>query len=306
MEAVRFAVCSDIHYDLIPDAAERLESFIAFAQQNKPDFIIHLGDFCYANEKNSSFVHKWHSASQPRYHVLGNHDMDHNTKAQATAFLGMPAPYYSFDAGWLHCVVLDPNHLRMNWGLEDYSLGNYFLHADKINWLGNKQLEWLRADLAATSRKTVIFSHQSLADPTFGARDVEKLHSIFREAKGKVIACFNGHDHTDGVRVTDGVYYVSINSASFFYMSSNICIPRYSQEITERYPILREAAPYKDPLYSLVSVTPEGISITGCESSFVGPDPVASGHCGHAGGHPASPCIRPRYLSICDSSEYFC
>ena len=298
MGPIRFAVCSDLHYDLMPDVSERLKEFIAFSEQNKPDFIIHLGDFCFANEKNNSFVQQWHAASSPKYQVLGNHDMDHNTKAQAVAFLGMPAPYYSFDAGWLHCVVLDPNHLKMSWGIENYSFGNYYSHQDKINWLGDEQLEWLRADLASSSKKTIVFSHQSLSDPVFGARDAEKLHKIFHESTGEVIACFNGHDHTDGVRVTDGIYYVSMNSASFFYMSSNICIPRYSQETTDCYPILREAVPYERPLYSLVSVTEENISMTGCESRFVGPDPVASGHCGHAGGHPASPRILSRCLPL--------
>ena len=298
MKAIRFAVCSDLHYDLMPDVPKRLDTFLSFVDCEKPDFIIHLGDFCYANERNRGFAEKWHGCPFPHYQVLGNHDMDHNTKEQATAFLGMPASYYSFDMDWLHCVVLDPNHLRMSWGTEDYSFGNYFAHPNKINWLGEKQLEWLREDLASTSKMTIVFSHQSLADPVFGARDAATLHEVFHSAKGKVAACFNGHDHTDGVRVVDNIYYISINSASFFYMSSNICVTRYSQEITDRYPILRESAPYEDTLYSLVTVTPEKIEMTGCESHFVGPDPLSCGHCGYAGGHPASPRISSRSLLL--------
>ena len=81
-------------------------------------------------------------------------------------------------------------------------------------------------------------------------------------------------------------------------MSSDINVVRYSQQITEQYPILREAAPYREPLYTLVSVTDEAIFVEGRDTEFVGPAPRECGHCGHAGGHPATACIRPRELRL--------
>lgn len=303
MRPIRFALCSDLHCDLVPDGRRRLKEFLEFAERRKADFIIHLGDFCYANERNRDLAEAWGAAGRPAYQVLGNHDMDHNTKQQAVEFLGMPAPFYSFDAGEVHCIAADPNHLALAGGLQDYGFGNYFAHPAKLNWLGDAQLEWLRADLEGTDKKTIVFSHQSLADPVFGARDSERLQEIFRRenarcGRQKVIACMNGHDHTDGVRVQEGVYYISVNSLSFFYMSSDINVVRYSQQITEQYPILREAAPYREPLYTLVSVTDEAIFVEGRDTEFVGPAPRECGHCGHAGGHPATACIRPRELRL--------
>lgn len=301
MEPVRFALCSDLHHDLMPDAPRRLEEFIACAKNEQVDFIMHLGDFCYANPQNQAFRSLWQQFEGPRYQALGNHDMDHNTKQQAVEFLQLPGAYYSFDAGDLHCVVLDPNHLMLQGQCVDYGFGNYFAHRDKINWLSPQQLEWLERDLYATNKKTLVFSHQSLADPVFGAKNASELQAIFGRAAAhwgdqKVIACLNGHDHTDGVRFLDGVYYVSVNSASFFYMSPEICVPRYSQAITDRYPILREAAPYEEALYTFVTVSEKAITFTGKSTRFVGPSPLECGHCGHAGGHPSTPEIQPKTL----------
>lgn len=303
MRPIRFALCSDLHHDLIPDGRRRLQEFLAFARQEQAEFILHMGDFCYAHGGNRPLMQEWESFSGPSYHVLGNHDMDHAAKRQAVEFFGMPAPFYSFDAGGLHCVVADPNHLAFETGLRDYEFGNYFAHPEKLNWLGARQLAWLQADLARTEKRTILFSHQSLADPVFGAKDAPRLHEIFRQENArcgwqKVIACINGHDHTDGVRVQEGVYYVSMNSASFFYMSSDINVVRYSQSVTEQYPILREAAPYRDPLYTLVTLTDETLCFTGKTTEFVGPAPRECGHCGHAGGHPAAPLIRAKELRL--------
>lgn len=311
MQTVRFALCSDMHYDLMPDVQKRLESVLHSAQKEQVDFIIHLGDFCYANEKNKAFMAQWNAFASPKYQVLGNHDLDHCTKQQAVDFLGMPAPYYSFDAGQLHCIVADVNHLAFANGFSDYAMGNYFAHADKLNWLTPAQLAWIEADLAHTDKQTIIFSHQSLADSVFGAKDAPRLQEIIRAENKrcnwqKVIACMNGHNHTDGVRVVDGVYYISVNSASFFYMSSDICIPRYSPEITEQYPILREIAPYKEALYAFVTITQNEICITGKDSAFEGPSPLECGHCGHAGGHPATPCIQNKRLPLRGKEESSC
>lgn len=298
---IRFALCTDLHHDLIPDAPKRLEEFLDGAQANKVDFIIHLGDFCCANPCNRGFLEEWKRFEGPAYHVLGNHDLDHNTKQQAVDFLGMPAPFYAFDCGSIHFVVLDVNHLSRKNGVEDYGFGNYFAHPDKLNWLGQEQLAWVAEDLARTQKRTVFFSHQSLADSTFGARDAEALHAIFRREEErcgfqKVIACFNGHDHTDGVRCKEGVYYISVNGASFFYMSSDVQKPWVPSVDTERFPILREAVLYQDVLYTIVTITEESISLSGKKSRYVGPSPIECGHCGHQGGHPASAEIREKRL----------
>lgn len=174
------------------------------------------------------------------------------------------------------------------------------IRINSTGW-GPQQLAWVAEDLARTQKPTVLFSHQSLADSVFGARDAEALHAIFRretERCGfqKVIACFNGHDHTDGVRCKEGVYYLSINGASFFYMSSDVRKPFDAAVDTERFPILREAVLYQDVLYTIVTITEQSISLSGKKSCYVRPSPIECGHCGHQGGHPASAEIQAKTL----------
>ena len=79
-EPLIMGIVADIHKDLMPDADERLSVFIAEAQRRKADFIIQLGDFCMADSKNLDFMGIWETFKGPKYHVLGNHDMDKNSK----------------------------------------------------------------------------------------------------------------------------------------------------------------------------------------------------------------------------------
>ncbi|HAA77829.1 TPA: hypothetical protein DCE37_22205, partial [Candidatus Latescibacteria bacterium] len=59
---VRFGIVSDVHKDVMQEA--------------KPDFILQLGDFCTPIPQNLEFLTIWNRFSGPRYHVIGNHDMD--------------------------------------------------------------------------------------------------------------------------------------------------------------------------------------------------------------------------------------
>ena len=54
---------------------------------------------------------------------------------------------------------------------------------------------------------------------------------------------------------------------------------RYSEEINERYPWIKYTAPYKDALYGLITLEPEGaMQIEGVKSEFVGPSPWELGY----------------------------
>lgn len=49
------------------------------------------------------------------------------------------------------------------------------------------------------------------------------------------------------------------------------------EEIDREYPYLKNVAPYRDPLFAVVTVTDAGIFIRGRESEFVGPSPYDLG-----------------------------
>ena len=81
--AVRFGLISDVRQDVMPDGVERLRAFVAAMQQAKVDFILQLGDFCQPGERNKDFLSVWNAFAGPRWHVLGNHDMDGGGKKDA-------------------------------------------------------------------------------------------------------------------------------------------------------------------------------------------------------------------------------
>ncbi|MCS7463789.1 metallophosphoesterase [Paenibacillus doosanensis] len=302
---IRFGVMADVHQDFMYRAEERLNRFIERMTEEKVDFIIQLGDFCFPVPENKPFVATWERFPGAKYHVLGNHDMDRCDKRAIMEFLGMERNYYSFDSGGYHFVVLDANYLLLDGRYVGYEHGNYHQHPEAISNLTPEQLDWLREDLAATNKPTVLFSHHNLESPfndfNYGIKNSDELRSILREANAKagfrkVIACLNGHNHLDGVKVIDDIYFVHINSMSYFYMGKSYAATRYSQEVCEAYPLLASTAPYEEALYAIVTLEPGKLTIEGRGAGFVGPDPVACGHRNHAGGHVVTARISDRTL----------
>lgn len=301
LPSIRFGLMTDVHYDIMPNASARLEDFIQEMVNEDVDFIVQLGDFCHPTQENKPFLQVWNQFKGPRYHVLGNHDMDRNDKQTMMDYLGMQSSYYSFDQGEFHFVVLDGNYLKRGDQYVDYDHANYGRYPHLVDHISSEQLEWLRKDLRETKKHTIIFSHQNLDDSELGLKNGSELREIFRianEAAGyqKVVACFNGHNHLDGVKVIDSIYYIHVNSMSYYYMGEEYDVIRYSEEVTAKYPILAKSAPYEDALYAVVTIGAGLITISGRESQYVGPSPRACGHPNMAGGHEVSARISSRQL----------
>jgi len=211
-QPLRIGICADPHKDIMHDADHRLQVFIDRMKNEKVDFIIQMGDFCFTDDRNLDFLRIWGQFKGPRYHVLGNHDMEDNpgldvsrlvhTREEVVAFWGMKAKYYSFDSGGYHFVVLDGNeHNPQPWT-------GYF------RYIGPEQLEWLKKDLAQTNLTTIVFSHQSLENFN-GIDNREEVRKVLEEANstaghGKVVACFSGHHHIDYHTQINGIYYLQV------------------------------------------------------------------------------------------------
>src|SRR5262249_35850668 len=107
---LRFGLIADVHQDIMHDSEKRLRAFVERMKSERVEFILQMGDFCTPIKRNQRFMDIWRAFPGPRYHVLGNHDMDGGfSRQQALAFLGMPERYYSFDYRGVHFVVLDGN-----------------------------------------------------------------------------------------------------------------------------------------------------------------------------------------------------
>lgn len=282
---IKIGICSDIHHDLMPDAKSRLQSFIDEAKESNVDFIIQLGDFCLPKSGNIPFLNIWNQFKGPKYHVLGNHDMDKGSKKEVIEFLGMENAYYSFDMGTVHFVVLDPNGYMKNGKYEDIDHGNYLKSPGRDRYyISKEQLMWLEQDLKMTQKPTILFSHQSFQNPK-ACKNGEKVRDILEKTNkeagfNKVIASFSGHDHTDDYVQINGIKYIQINSMSEMWLGRKYkCDTRYTSNIYKNHSALKYVAPYKDPLYAIMEIDPKQyINIKGKTSTFIAPGPKQLGY----------------------------
>ena len=272
LESIRFGVCADVHKDIMHDSDQRLRTFIDEMNQEQVDFIIQLGDFCRPSVKNDTFMAIWRSFDGSNYHVIGNHEMDGDfSREQVVSYFKIPAKYYSFEKNGFHFIVLDGNDKKEP-PQSGYS-----------RFIGLEQQQWLKQDLVNTDLPTIIFSHQSLEDEG-GVENGSEIRQILQNAnqnsaKKKVIACFSGHHHIDYAAEINGIYYLQVNSMSYSWLGEKYQHIRYSKEIDKKYPTIKYTAPYKAPIFALVTIHSDGsIKIEGKKSEWVGPSPKEVGY----------------------------
>ena len=231
---MRFGLVTDCHYADIPyakreypigDAAYRetltkLRECVAVLESERPAFVIELGDFKDQGPDKASTVSYLDDVEAvfskfpgPRYHVLGNHDLDDLDK---TEFLSRIKNYgqeealahYSFDVSSIRFVVLDACY---NSKLEDYAPGNWEWTDANVP---PKQLAWLEEELASAPGQVVVFSHQCLdpnADTRHQVRNANDVRTIL-EKSGKVNAVFTGHQHAGLISQVNGITYYSLRA----------------------------------------------------------------------------------------------
>ena len=278
-DTIKFGICSDVHLPTMHDSEYRMNTFIDSMKIAKPDFIIELGDFGTPAPEYSSLFDIWNSYPGDKFHVIGNHEMDGGySREEAVQYRNMANSYYSFDKNKFHFIVLDGNDPKdeNNKGYKQY--------------IGAKQLAWLKEDLIKSEYPIVIFSHQGLTtyhggeDDSYGLENNELIRELLEShnkinTKTKVIACFNGHTHFDYAEEVNDIWYITINSMSYQWMGEAYMHIRYSPEIDEKYRWIKYTAPHKEPLFTIVEISSEGyIKIDGKKTEWVGPSPWEVGY----------------------------
>lgn len=278
-EPLTFAIASDFHAPDVPGGLERVQAFVDTARARKVDFIVELGDFARLDNASAPYRDAWNAFPGYRYHVIGNHDCDSNTKEQYAAGIGMPGRYYSFDRGDYHFIVLDNN----NWADEEgkihpYNNSNYY--GKSTDWMDPAQLEWLKRDIAATDKRCILFSHQSL---DFRLQNGEAVRKVLEEENDrvghkKVVIAFSGHDHSNYNREINGIHYSQVNSASYVWIGTETQTERrFPKEINDRYSLMKYSMMYDRPLWAIVTLSDSGISIKGVRGEFMPPTPEEIG-----------------------------
>lgn len=227
-----FGFITDVHHGTHGnDQVARIRQFVDAAIARKPEFIIQCGDFCCAKggiDTAKEFLAEWNRFPGGKHHVIGNHDCDFQTKEDLVAAWKIPGPYYSFDAGGFHFVILDRNHFIDGEGKTvPFAKGNWYDihrkggpgHLARVSCIDEPQLDWLAKDLAATDKPVVIFQHQPSGTGSHEGNwaDVNYVidrHNATRE-KVQVVAVFAGHDHDEVHAIRHGVHHLTMTSATF-------------------------------------------------------------------------------------------
>jgi predicted phosphodiesterase len=291
---LRIGICGDIHLDLMPDGERRLKAFMDEMELVKPDFIIQLGDFCSPHAKNTRYVEMFNGFNGPSFHVIGNHDTDYGfSHQQVVDFLEMPGIYYSFDVKGFHFVVLN---------------GNERPEGDTSRWpshISKEQLNWLEKDLLSTSLPVIVFCHQGLDVNVSGAVQYSsRVRVVFErvnQAAGfeKVQVVFSGHHHQDYHNIINSIHYVQINSMSYYWMGSQYRRFRFTPEVDQQFPLVKDTAPYQDPIWAVLNIYDNGeYELAGRTTNFISPSPAEMGMPEFEKVYPVVPVISGRKFRI--------
>jgi hypothetical protein len=231
--AVRFGMLTDFHYaDANPSGTRyyreslgKVREAVAKLRDERVEFLAALGDLKdmapavngqrEPDTKTLTYLvaveDELKKFGGPLYHLLGNHDMDNLSKAQALAAITNTGitpnrSFYAFSRGGVRFVALDACHLEDG---RDYDHGNFDY---RNTWVPPAQLAWLRAELAAAREPVIVLCHQRLdaAGDPFVKNSAEVRAAL--EASGKVLAAFHGHDHPGAHAVVNGVHYYTLKA----------------------------------------------------------------------------------------------
>ncbi len=267
-KTVKIGLITDLHQDVMHDGVTRMNAFLKEMSKVKPDAIMQLGDFAYPGDKNKEVIDLFNKAHPNHLHVIGNHDTDGGyKKEQCISYWGMPARYYVKEISGISFVVLDGNDKGSPSHKSGYAA---FINAEQTAWL-KKQLKELNGPI-------VIVSHQPLAGA--GAVDnAEEIQEVLSIAADKILLAINGHTHIDALLEIRNITYVHINSASYFWVGSKFKHDSYSADIHQAHPYISSTCPYKESLFTVMTIDPEAglITIKPKKGEWMGKSPTELG-----------------------------
>ena len=224
-----FGIVTDSHYADIPpsgrfyrESLAKMTECVNLMNDKKVDFLVMLGDLIDSGGKHekgagddATLKHLdaiegvFQKYDGPRYHVLGNHDLEGLSKQQfqkhvENTGIDKSATYYSYDLKGIHFVVLDA---CFNQKMEPYDHGNF---GWRQTWIPSDQLEWLKKDLASTSKPVIVFVHQLLSGKgNVDVKNSDEVREILEE-NGNVLAAFHGHHHRGKYKLIEGIHYYTL------------------------------------------------------------------------------------------------
>ena len=288
-QPIRLGMITDLHQDIMHDGPQRLGAFLAAMKAEPPDAIIQLGDFAVPAKKNQSLIDTFNASHPQAMHVLGNHDADGGyTYGQTMTAWGMQERYYFRDIGGVRVIVLDGNEKPPNH------------QSGYPSYIGPEQIQWLRETLDSHDGPIIVISHQPLAGP-WAIDNAKEVQGVVSTAADRVLLAVNGHTHIDELLRVGGVGYLHLNSASYVWVGNSFRHESYTPEIHTAHPRLAGACPYRESLFTTLTIDPVsgGIDVQGRVSQWVGASPAELGRDKHPDlidGEQIVPAIRTREI----------
>jgi 3',5'-cyclic AMP phosphodiesterase CpdA len=197
-DSFSFAVTSD-HFEDLPGG------LVQGLTAAKPKFVVFTGDMVMSSNARDfkgltrDLLDPLKKAGIDWYPVLGNHDFPCEPGWKQLWGEEKGKPYYSFDSGPAHVIVLDSNKLAYgNRKFKEGSQEAAIVTQGKDLAKGSEQYNWLVEDLEKTKQKFIfVFYHEpAMSFANHGASPAIQATLCPLFEKHKVTAVFSGHDHT--------------------------------------------------------------------------------------------------------------
>ena len=211
-----------LHSTVVPDTRKHVEELLKKA----PVHGLSAGDISWdAPAIYSEYRTAVKNTGVPFFQVLGNHDMDINTrsdeKSDSTFGDNFGPSWYSFNRGEAHYVVLD----------------NIFYYGNGYNYIGyisEKQLKWLEQDLALVKPGSLVFVSMHISAYTEEKRRYKRdkddpgnitfnrkfLFELLKPFKAHLLT---GHTHYNENRIEAGVYEHIHGSVCAAWWTAPVC-----------------------------------------------------------------------------------
>jgi len=216
---LRIGLVTDLHYANKSPAGSRhyretrdkLQEAALQFEKDQATMLVELGDLIDAADSVSveqSYLKTingdFSAICNDRHYVLGNHCVDTLHKEEFLAGVEQPESYYSFDRGNFHFIVLDACYRSDG---ESYGRRNFKWTDTNIP---QAEVEWLRADLKTSDKKTIVFAHQRLdVSNHHGVKNSADVRKVL-ESSEQVLGVFQGHSHENDLREINGIPYCTL------------------------------------------------------------------------------------------------
>lgn len=208
-----------LHGETVPD----IRQWVA-AGQGRPAFGVAVGDIMFDDlSLYPEYERAVAATGLPFFQVVGNHDLDFaapsSELATSTFMRHFGPPYYSFDVGEAHYVVLQ----------------DVLYHGTGyIGYVDDRQLRWLEADLALVElgRLVVVFLHIPLesrqwvrdgarrASPTTAVNNRTAVYALLERFDAHVVS---GHTHENEHVFEGGVHEHILGTTCGAWWTGPIC-----------------------------------------------------------------------------------